>query len=100
MLSITSEELAAWQRRNLNEHSEPRLDLSSGGSILRRKAKREMLREFKRQIRTYRIDPVLWFIHFGDILPDEAVCADCLDFMVGVCPGGKSPKVCKGIVLG
>ena len=31
---------------------------------------------------------VLYFIHFGRRDPDLVTCLDCLDYCLGLCPGG------------
>lgn len=84
------------QGRNFNER--PR----SGGLSLRswdggssRRADRALLRAWKRELRYYDLDPLAWWIHFGEILPSAACCCDCRDFDLGLCLGDSSPICCK-----
>jgi hypothetical protein len=44
------------------------------------------------------IDPMVWYVHFGEVPPWEARCTDCADHREGVCKGGREPVGCmKGI---
>lgn len=50
--------------------------------------------QLSRSLSRMNIDPLLWFVHFGDILPENARCEDCADFLAGVCHGGHAPWRC------
>ena len=48
----------------------------------------------RRVLRKEGIDPLLWYVHFGDTPLDRAECADCADFLFGFCRGGREPREC------
>ena len=39
------------------------------------------------------INPLIWYMHFRK-RPDKATCKDCVDYISGVCSGGKDPIEC------
>jgi hypothetical protein len=53
---------------------------------------RDEERELRRQFRLHRLDPILWYIHFGDVVPEEAACGECLILDFGLCPGRSLPR--------
>ena len=42
----------------------------------------------------YNRDPLVWWVHFGEILPSLAVCDQCEDFRAGICSGKGIPSKC------
>jgi len=51
--------------------------------------------EYVNQVRGYGLDPLLWWFHFGDILPEAACCDVCHDVMTGLCRGDdRGPLAC------
>ena len=51
--------------------------------------------ELRRQLRLHGLCPLLWYIHFEGVFPEEAVCGDCLDFQLGFCKGEALPEACR-----
>ena len=40
------------------------------------------------------IDPMVWYVHFGELGSWEAGCRDCTDHKHGLCRGGRDPVQC------
>lgn len=64
-----------------------------------------MERELKQKLKRYGINSILWFMHFGDIEPEEAECEDCTDYIEGLCEGEENPIECMkkksaGVIIG
>jgi len=49
-----------------------------------------IVRELKRD----GVDLVWWMFHFGYTRLKDAKCADCQDFLAGLCEGRKDPRDC------
>jgi hypothetical protein len=52
------------------------------------------LREFDRAVDGGLIDPLLWYIHFGERRPDKVTCENCIDYQMGECKGKSKPMIC------
>jgi hypothetical protein len=62
-----------------------------------RKPERWLEKELRRLLRVHQICPLQWYIHFGGVFPEEAVCEDCFDLQTGLCDGGELPETCQSM---
>jgi hypothetical protein len=62
------------ERKDLHGETADGLGLVPVSTKTGRERTRDGERKLRRQLRFYRLDPILWYVHFGDVIPEEAAC--------------------------
>ena len=71
------------------------LSLSRGGDGMKiSRREHDAYLEWERFVRDAGVDPLIWFVHFGERLPSQVSCRDCVDFHEGFCMGDYDPVKC------